>query len=351
MNSGLIGGKWLIGAAVVGAAFATGRSARAEGTAEGETHGEVHATAPAETHAEAKEEHDAKGEPHGHHEEKYIAVVYADFVLGFGKGPLALQNPATSLSTLPGYRPGAAQVTSESLILGAAIKVLPHTSIGLRLPLSFGTFHPPGADTRGTAALGNIEIEGEYERHLEPDLAFLGVLGVSLPTAQGDPIPENLEQLSNQQVDQGAYDKGGINRAAAYSRGLEENALFFPKRLGINPKVGIIYRNGGFSVAPYIKMENLIGTTKSTNGYLGELVPGVRVAYRAGHFEPALKAWATVAFAGAEEDEKKVGLALEPQVALHLENVRWVLGAVVPVVGPAADPQFIGIRLALAGAF
>jgi hypothetical protein len=31
--------------------------------------------------------------------------------------------------------------------------------------------------------------------------------------------------------------------------------------------------------------------------------------------------------------------------------VRWVLGVIIPVVGPAADPQFVGIRLAIAAAF
>ena len=337
MKSGLIGGKWLIGVAVAGAAFATGRSARAE-----------HDT---DSHAGAAEAHDAQAEASGEPEEKEHGVVGADFVLGFGKGPLAVQNPPSSLSTLPTFRHGDAQVTSESLILGAAFKVFPHTSLGVRLPLAFGEFHPEDENARGAAVLGNIEVEGEYERHLSHDLAFMAVLGVSLPTAQGDAIPDNLERLSNLQVDPGSYDKAGINRAAALARGGEEDALFEPKRLGINPKLGIIYRTGDLSIAPYVKVENLIGTTSSTNSYLGELVPGVRISYRAGKIvEPALKAWANIAYAGSDED-KKVGVALEPQVAAHLENVRWLLGVIIPVAGPAADPQFIGVRLAIAAAF
>lgn len=337
MKSGLIGGKWLIGAAVAAAAFATGRSARAE-----------HDT---DTHAGAAEAHDAQAEASGEPEEKYRGVIGADFVLGFGQGPIARQNAPSSLSTLPTFRHGDSQVTSESVILGAAVKVFPHTALGVRLPLAFGVFHPHDEESRGAAVLGNIEIEGEYERHLSHDLAFLAILGVSLPTAQGDAIPDNLEQLSNLQVDKGSYDKGGINRAAAFSRGGEENALFEPKRLGINPKLGIVYRTGGLTIAPYVKMENLIGTTSSTNSYLGELVPGVRLSYRAGAVvEPALKVWANIAYAGSEE-EKKVGVALEPQIAAHLENVRWLLGVIIPVAGPAADPQFVGVRLAIAAAF
>jgi hypothetical protein len=266
--------------------------------------------------------------------------------------PFAIQQPQGPTGTLPTYALGASRVTSETFVLSTMLHLLPHTGFGLRLPFAFGEFSPPSSTSRGTGALGNLELEIEYERHLSHHLELFFVLGFSLPTAQGDEIPENLEHLSNGQVDVGALDKGSLNRAASLARGGEETALFELKRFGINPKIGFTYRSGAFSLTPYVKVENLIATTSGADQkYLGELVPAVRAAYRMGQIEPALKLFAPIVFAGAPPDEKTVGFVVEPQLALHFGNVTPVLGVVIPVAGPAADPLNIGVRAAVATAF
>jgi hypothetical protein len=240
-------------------------------------------------------------------------------------------------------------------VLGTSFKLLPHTSLGVLLPLAWGQYSSSetGGDSRGTAALGAIEFEGEYERHLAPHMALEAAFGISLPTAQGSEIPENVTDLSGNAVNAPDYDKAGVNRSAALARGGENNALWEPKRLGFNPKVGVAYHMNELTLSGYLKMENLIATVSSVeHKYLGELVPGVRAGYRVGMIEPALKIWANLAFAGTNPDEKKFGLSIEPQVVAHVGNIRPVVGVVVPVVGPGVDPfQFAGVRAGVAAMF
>jgi hypothetical protein len=362
---GRFGSKYFIALAVTAAALASGSSARADDD-EGDDQDQAHhgkkggpeeaAEGPPEAgHGEEGEGHGAgkgeHGKPHGKGHEEHVGMIGLDFVLGFGKVPVAVQNPPTNVGTLPTYSRGDSQVSSQSFVLGAAFHAFKHISLGIRIPFTFGELNVPNNSTRGTGALGNIELEGEYERHLNHNMALFFVLGISLPTAQGDEIPEDLADRTNAQVDQGAYDKAALQRAAAFSRGGEDNALFEPHRFGINPKIGVIYHTGKLTITPYVKVENLIGTSSSlAHSYLGELVPVVRAGYRIGHIEPALKLMLPIAFAGSDED-KKVGFVVEPQLAAHYGNVHPTLGVIIPVAGPAADPQFIGVRLAVAASF
>src|SRR5262249_33832379 len=145
--------------------------------------------------------------------------------------------------------------------------------------------------------------------------------------AQGDEIPPDLSGATSQSVDQTAYDRFSLSRAAAAARGYEDNALFEPKRMGFIPKVALAYEMRQLHIEPYVKVENLVATSSSLDhGYVGELVPGLRVAYRAHrNFEPALRAWANIGFAGGEED-KKTSFALEPQVLLHFGAFRPYAG-------------------------
>ena len=365
MMTSRFGGKYLLALAITAAAVASGNSARAhdEGEGEGEGHkkGADHDGGDEGHHdgegggGEGEGGEQGKGDgKHGHgrhHPHAHAGVVGVDFVLGFGKVPLAIQNPPSNLGTLPTYAKGEARSMSESFILGAAFHLLPHTAFGVRLPFTFGQFYPVGNSSRGLGALGNIELEAEYERHISHHTELFFVMGFSLPTAQGEEIPENLDTLTNAQVDQASYDKGALNRAAALSRGGEDNALFEPKRFGLNPKIGLNHRMGALTITPYIKVENLIATSPTlAHKYLGELIPAVRIGYRMGKLEPALKLWVPILFAGSDED-KKVGFVVEPQLVFHHGNVRPALGVIIPVAGPAADPRFVGVRLAVAASF
>lgn len=360
MKSGLIRGKLLVGAAVVAAALASGNAALAHDEAEGQTHEAGAAAHHGAGHGE--KHHAAEHEDHDWH-------FWVDMVLGSGKGPIAIQTPPTSGAVLPGYTVGNSKVTSESFIVGGALKVTKNFSLGVRVPFTLGSFFPVENNSRGTTALGNIEIEGEYEKHLSHNVAMAGILGISLPTAQGVVLPEKeqLESLQNLAVDQNGMDRYALNRAAALSRGSEDNALYEVRRFGINPKIAFDIKaaEGKIVISPYLKMENLIATGdipyrcgsdgKSSCNYLGELVPGLGVRFRAHkHFTPALRFWANIAFAGVPKGEEAVSAALEPQLIFPVANVQPMIGVIIPVAGPAkvgGDTPAVGVRFALGAKF
>ncbi len=141
-------------------------------------------------------------------------------------------------------------------------------------------------------------------------------------------------------------------KAAAYARGYEDNALFEPNRFGIIPKVGLLWRFHGLSVEPYLKVENLVGTSSSlANGYVGELVGALRVGYWIRkEFELAVRGWFNTGFAGGNED-KMTSAAVEPQVVLRFGPVRPYAGLLLPVAGPPNDNGFIGARIGVAAGF
>jgi hypothetical protein len=153
-------------------------------------------------------------------------------------------------------------------------------------------------------------------------------------------------------VDQSGYDRWSLSHAAMAARGYEDNALFEPQRLGIIPRVGLLYRIHGLSVEPYLKLENLVATSSTlANGYVGELVGGLRVGYWVHkEFEVALRGWVNVGYAGGDED-KKTTVAIEPQAVLRFGPVRPSLGVIIPFTGPAGDSGFVGLRLGVAVAF
>lgn len=285
------------------------------------------------------------------HEE--IGKVGLDLVLGWGKVPFAVTSPPTGAEPTPSYSyQDKVPSNVQSFILGGGVEVIDHVEVGARLPFTFAGFSPDGSPGRSATSFGNLELEGAYGGRVAPGLRLYGSLGVALPTSQGTEVPSDLSNANVTAVDQSAYDRWSLNRAAAAARGYEDNALFEPNRFGIIPRVGLLYRNHGLSLEPYLKLENLIGTSSTlSNGYVGELVGGLRVGYWVHkEFEVALRGWANVGFAGADED-KKTTVAIEPQVVLRFGPVRPYVGVIVPFTGPPSDESFVGIRLGVDVAF
>jgi hypothetical protein len=299
--------------------------------------------------AEAKEGEAKEGE--GKHEE--VGKAGLDLVLGWGKVPFAVLNAPTGAQPVPTYS-YADKVPSnvQSFILGGSVEVVEHVEVGARLPFTFAGFSPDGTAGRSATSFGNLEVEGEYGSRVAQGLRLSGSLGLALPTAQGTEVPPDLANAVATQVDQSGYDRWSLNRAAAAARGYEDNALFEPHRLGIIPKVGLLYRTHGLSIEPYVKLENLVSTSSSlTNSYVGELVGGLRVGYWVHkEFEVALRGWVNVGYAGADDD-KKTTVAIEPQAVLRFGPVRPYLGVIIPFTGPPSDGGFVGLRLGVAVAF
>jgi len=301
------------------------------------------------------------------------AMVGLDLVLGWGKVPFALQNlPGAGNQAVTYTRADAVPSDVQSFIMGASVEVAEHVGVGVRLPFTFAGFSPDGSEGRSTTAFGNTELEGEYGARIAKGLRLYGSFGVALPTAQGTEIPSNLVNQNAQYVDATAYDRYSLERAAMAARGYEDNALFAPDRLGLVPKVGLLYRAHGFSVEPYVKLENLVGTSSSLmNEYVGDFVGAVRVGYWVREqFEVALKGWADVGFGSSCAGFYGVGssgsscapqvpfaspstttVALEPQLVLRFGPVRPYASVIVPVAGPPADEGFVGVRVGAAVGF
>src|SRR5205823_5728972 len=98
------------------------------------------ASAPASAEEAAKDE--AKGHEENAEKEEHEGIVYADFVLGFGKVPLAIQNAPTTAEPLPRSHAGAGQVTSESIVVGAMYEFFPKIGLGARMPITFAELAP-----------------------------------------------------------------------------------------------------------------------------------------------------------------------------------------------------------------
>jgi hypothetical protein len=286
-----------------------------------------------------------------HEEPRHVLAL--DLVLGWGKVPFAVQNlPGAGNPAITYSRSDQTESNVQSFVLVGAVEVTEHVGVGLRVPFTFAGFSPDGSASRGTDAFGNVELEGEYTLGLGRNLRLVGALGVALPTAQGQAIPVGLSQQNAAYVDETAYDRWSLSRAAAFARGYEDNALFEPQRLGIIPQVRLSYRFRGLSIEPWVKVENLIGTSTLLDAsYVGELVGGLRVGYWVREqFEVALKGWVNVGYAGADED-KTTAASLEPQLVLRFGPVRPFAGVIVPLAGPPSDNGFIGVRLGATGSF
>lgn len=295
----------------------------------------------------------------GHHEEPEPTFhLHLDAVAGFGKLDVATQPAATSGNQLPAYGVSSAKIFSTSVLLGASFEVMHGFELGMRWPLSYASISPEGSnERRGTEAAGNIEIEGAYETHLMKELALAAGLAFALPTAQGSPLPEAdaLSSANPQFVQQNDFDRRAVNRAAAASRGWEENALFTPHYFGIIPQIRLSYKIDKLHIDPWVKMENLIRTNSiEENKFIGELVLGTRIAYRvARELDLGVRVWGNIGFAGTEKDSsgaehKPSAGVVEPQLRGHFGTVQPTVGVLIPFAGKGlTDPRWTGVRLGL----
>ena len=240
----------------------------------------------------------------------------------------------------------------QSFILGGGMEVVEHVEVGARLPFTFAGFTPDGDRRTVSDVLREPRARGRVRRARGAGTASLRVSRPGAADVAGHRDTARSGERRATQVDQSGYDRWSLNRAAAAARGYEDNALFEPHRLGIVPKVGLLYRTHGLSLEPYVKLENLVSTSSSlTNSYVGELVGGLRVGYWVHkEFEIAVRGWVNVGYAGADDD-KKTTVAIEPQAVLRFGPVRPYVGVIIPVTGPPNDGGFVGLRLGVAVAF
>lgn len=290
---------------------------------------------------------------HGHeHEHEHERVRFGvDAVIGFGEVTAITQAAPVFPAVVGTTQLQEADVVSTSFIVGASYQLVEGFGLGLRVPLALGGFESPELAARSAVALGNIELEAEYEVELAPGLQLIAALGVALPTSGGEELPES-ETLETTPVPANPsewddYDAYTILHAAELSRGLEENALFESGHLGIVPKLGLDYETGAFGLQVYVKLENLIDTARETHGYIGELVFGAAAGYAiTDAFEIATRVWANVSGDGETQ-----AAAAEPLLELHLGPIDALAGAILPIAGELIELHYVGVRAGVSAHF
>jgi hypothetical protein len=295
----------------------------------------------------------AAGEEKKGDEEEKRFLLSLDFVVGFGKQPVVDANGATPLGAggtgaLSAPTVNQARMTTYSFIAGVGYEFAHGLEAGVRLPVDVGSIASP--ENRGTAALANLELEAAYLHELNETLGLEFALGISLPTAQGAPIPDGAIPSIGGGYNQSGYDRFSVHNAVAASRGYEDNALYDIDHLGLIPKVKLLAHGDKWRVAPWVKLENLVATTSDqAHSYTGELVLGVEGGYYvAPVFEPALRLWTNIPVSGADFTAVAV---VEPQLRFHVGEVTPLLGVILPFAGPLTNPQAAGVRIAIGGKF
>ncbi|HEX7663249.1 MAG TPA: hypothetical protein VF407_01995 [Polyangiaceae bacterium] len=350
-------------------AYATTAAAQREAH---ETKGDQNNEAPEDKNKATADVSDESSEPAEKKEGDEVEPKYklwVDAVFGWGDVPTVNNYPPTTLGTTPAHTKEETHTTSDSYLIGYSYRA-GKLELGARLPIVHANFSPEGLENqRGATTVGNLELFAAYEAKINKRLSIIPELGIALPTAAGDELPtgEEVQADPNKAYDTNAYDRYSALQAASASRGLEESALFESKRLGIIPKIELEYKLKKLTIAPYIKLENMISTSSSNEkGYLGELVPGVQANYGLAKFlDVGLRAWASIAFDKEDHDNNAL-IVVEPQIRGHFGPIHPAIGLLLPVFpgsGPSGgynpptpyeptfDTRFLAFRLAITAAF
>ena len=239
-----------------------------------------------------------------------------------------------------------ARVTDYSIIASAGVHLTSGFGFNLRMPFEAGNLF--SSPTRSDGGVGNLEISAVGTVNLAKMLNLELTLGVSVPTAGGHQIPDTAANVAVVQggVDQSGYDRYSVQRAVSYSRGLEDDELFQPDHLGINPKIRLIIgETGKWRIDPWVKLDNLIATNKSYS-FIGELIFGANFGVMLGdHVEPMVRVWANAPLTGADYNNPVA--VVEPQLRFHFGDVSPYVGVILPFAGPITNPYDYGVRVGL----
>lgn len=282
--------------------------------------------------------------PHSAEEERWRASL--DAVFGFGVTPVLSQRIVGPLVSQESHTAESARFQTTSVNLGLSYEAISNLRIGALLPLGAGSLIPN--ETRGSTVVGNFTLGGEYEAHARKNLVLSLGLGVALPTASGNQLPDPTTVNTLGHVDQTAFDRRSLLQAMSDSRGREDTAAFATDHLGLVPKLGALYTGiEKIELEGYVKYQSLHATA-SEGSYEGAVVVAARGSYRLGKYADAtLRAWTSVAVAGPDSTV----VVVEPQARFHLGAVMPIIGVVLPVAGELTSPYDIGVRGSLAANF
>lgn len=273
------------------------------------------------------------------------AAVDLEVVVGAGK--VDALNPVLG-SNLTGQLTYARELT-EAVAIGVVFsgryEVTRAFSLGARLPVAIATLAPEGDATRGTANLGNIELEAEVEGEVGKHATLFAAAAVALPTSSG----------TDSESDPVGADQYAVNEAVSSAYGDENSALWLGGNLGLVPIVGAHFQLDRVRIEPYAKVEALTSVRPEVERReLVELVAGGRVGVtvvRAGKttLDVGARAWGT--FTLTDHDGNGVVGVIEPELRLGVERARVTAGVLVPFTGDLADRGWVAGRLSGTVAF
>ncbi len=284
--------------------------------------------------------------------EKYRFGV--DWVMGFGKVNAVEQQLPGSTQILPTNVIVSAPFRTQTYLFNVHV-ALQSLGIGLRLPLSIGNIRDayPGVSGDNTFTTGGLGIAFDMPKKLSDTLTLTPELEIVAPLAQGD-TTTSQDQLSKPTFDKYASYKYSTNIAAAMARGYEDDALFWPRRVGIVPKATVaLHTPGGVTFDPYLKLPIMIDAhTDSDERVRVEVVGGARLAYGITKWlEPGVRVWAMIPIV-AQSGMRDPVAVVEPQLRFHSANTfALTIGGVLPFAGALTDPYVGGIRASIFTSF
>jgi hypothetical protein len=230
---------------------------------------------------------------------------------------------------------------TASFLIGAGYRVAKIWQLSLRFGVSTGKSDGPlepvveGArnpDQYTQIAVGGLEVGVKPFIPISRALSLPVGLALTMPIQEGDMFAD-----ANHRADIG---KAIVNEAAAAARGWEDRALFVPKRFGITPSLGILFKSdlgpGKLTVDAGTRFDLLLRTAGNdppkatgteTQGELNDLaitwLLGGGLFYRLfdGYLDPGLRLWLALATSTEKQGTADPGgtiFVFEPNLCTHV---------------------------------
>ena len=144
-----------------------------------------------------------------------------------------------------------------------------------------------------------------------------------------------------------------VHRILLAARRRSAQALFWPHRVGIVPKLNLTLQSGNLTLDPYVKLPVMIDAhTDSDERVRLEVVAGARLAYGVTSWlQPGVRVWATVPLVAQSGTRDPVAV-VEPQLRFHAGNTFGItVAGILPFAGALVDPYTFGLRATATAAF
>jgi len=227
-----------------------------------------------------------------------------------------------------------AKVTAQSASLGASYGITDHWRVGLQLPWTTATIQVAGI-SRSVTSFGNAELDGWYQHDWSPEVTATYGLGLA-GGGQG-------KSTSNAQTDQ---DRALINQAISDARGYAFDARYTSGRSSAIPSMEVDWFHRGLQVEPYLRLQflhDVTGDQPNPNVTTSEI--GARLAYRWWRvLDTGLRTW-WFAIPGGNVEHVASSFVVEPELRGRIGPVTVLLGLLVPVAGPYANPRIVSGEL------